>query len=91
MFAHFAVHSRDDVIGKVSISKELLTAKPQGKRQYFLESIHLHPLFTRCGEMGNQYPEPTRHFSVSTRLRLQDECCKKVVTNNQVRPLVICS
>ncbi len=40
MFAHFAVHSRDDVIGKVSISKELLTAKPQGKRQYFLESIY---------------------------------------------------
>uniref|UniRef100_A0A671MAN5 Ras GTPase-activating protein 4-like n=1 Tax=Sinocyclocheilus anshuiensis TaxID=1608454 RepID=A0A671MAN5_9TELE len=26
--------SRDDVIGKVSISKEVLTAKPQGKREY---------------------------------------------------------
>ncbi len=55
MFAHFAVPSRDDVIGKVSISKELLTAKPQGKRHYFLKSIYtLYSLAVVKWEINSQ-------------------------------------
>lgn len=74
-----SVHSRDDVIGKVSISKELLTAKPQGKREYFLESIYT--LYSSLWWNGKSISRANKAFlsvnKIETARRVLQESCDK--------------